>query len=135
MRWLRRIACRTLARAQAHSRAALSTPGEYNKELLFAVPRTHEEIARLEAEAAAAGGLREGAIVQLANGQAAVIRKVDDDTVRGVCAAQRLGPAPSDVAHCALCLQVLLDCNHPLAGAPLTFTLTVTALERAHAAA
>jgi FKBP-type peptidyl-prolyl cis-trans isomerase 2 len=26
--------------------------------------------------------------------------------------------------------QVLLDCNHPLAGAPLTFTLTLLELER-----
>ena len=30
--------------------------------------------------------------------------------------------------------QVLLDCNHPLAGAPLTFRLTVLALERGAAA-
>ena len=79
--------------------------GEYDKELLFAVPRNHEEVLRLEAEAAASGGLKEGAVVQLANGQAAVIRRVADDGV-------------------------LIDCNHPLAGAPLSFTLKVLALER-----
>ena len=79
--------------------------GEYDKELLFAVPRDHEEVVRLEAEAAASGGLKEGAVVQLANGQAAVIRRVADDGV-------------------------LIDCNHPLAGAPLSFTLRVLALER-----
>ena len=44
-------------------------------------------------------------VVQLANGQAAVLRRVADDGV-------------------------LIDCNHPLAGAPLTFTLRVLALER-----
>ena len=79
--------------------------GEYDKELLFAVPRDHEEVLRLEAEAAASGGLKEGAVVQLANGQAAVLRRVADDGV-------------------------LIDCNHPLAGAPLSFTLRVLALER-----
>ena len=42
--------------------------GEYNKELLFAVPRSHEEMARLEAEAAASGGLREGAETRRAAG-------------------------------------------------------------------
>ena len=79
--------------------------GEYDKELLFAVPRDHAEVLRLEAEAAATGGLKEGAVVQLANGQAAVLRRVADDGV-------------------------LIDCNHPLAGAPLSFTLRLLALER-----
>ena len=83
-----------------------SRAGEYDKELLFAVPRSHPEIARLEDAAATAGGLKEGQVVQLANGNAAVLRRVDDQGV-------------------------LLDCNHPLAGAPLKFTLTVVGLERA----
>jgi hypothetical protein len=87
--------------------------GEYDKELLFAVPRGHEEVSRLEAEHAASGGLREGAqrvaavwrvvlrsaekggcarvcaglVVQLQNGQAAVLRKVADEAVRGHAAA------------------------------------------------
>ena len=80
--------------------------GAYDKELLFAVPRGHSEVARLEAEAAAAGGLREGSLVVLSNGKAAVVRRVDDEAV-------------------------VLDCNHPLAGAPLRFTLLLTKLERA----
>ena len=53
--------------------------GEYDKELLFAVPREHPEVQRLEAEAAATGGLKEGAVVQLANGQAAVLRRVIEE--------------------------------------------------------
>ena len=32
--------------------------GDYDKELLFAVPRDHAEIVRLEEQHAAAGGLR-----------------------------------------------------------------------------
>ncbi len=43
--------------------------------------------------------------MQLSNGEAAVLRRVAEEGV-------------------------LIDCNHPLAGAPLTFTLTVLALER-----
>ncbi len=43
--------------------------------------------------------------MQLLNGQAAVLRRVRPEGV-------------------------LIDCNHPLAGAPLTFTLRVLALER-----
>ena len=56
--------------------------GEYDKSLLFLVPRGHEEVVRLEGEHAQGGGLREGLVVQLANGQAAVVRRVDDATVR-----------------------------------------------------
>ena len=44
--------------------------GEYDKGLLFAVPRGHEEVARLEDVHSATGGLREGMMVNLANGQA-----------------------------------------------------------------
>ena len=57
-------------------------PGEYDKALLFPVPRSHEEVVRLEGEHAQGGGLREGLVVQLANGEAAVVRRVDDATVR-----------------------------------------------------
>jgi hypothetical protein len=140
--------------------------GEYDKELLFAVPRGHEEVTRLEAESAASGGLREGAlrkgvccvahavfsrlpafhvclraglVVQLANGQAAVVRRVADDAVRARAAnlrapihAQALRRA--DAMHCDAS-QVLIDCNHPLAGAPLSFTLLVLAVERGTGAA
>ena len=43
--------------------------------------------------------------MQLANGQSAVVRRVAEDGV-------------------------LIDCNHPLAGAPLSFTLLLLALEK-----
>ena len=109
--------------------------GEYDKSLLFPVPRGHEEVVRLEGEHAQGGGLREGLVVQLANGQAAVVRRVDDATVRA--GSVSMGPAGQwGDSHSAVASaqQVLLDCNHPLAGAPLTFRLTVLALERGAAA-
>jgi hypothetical protein len=61
---------------------ACGMAGEYDKSLLFAVPRDHQEVARLQAELASAGGLREGMVVQLVNGQAAVVRRIDDTAVR-----------------------------------------------------
>ena len=69
------------------------------------MPRDHAEVARLEAEAEARGGLKEGAMVTLANGQSAMVRRVDAEGVT-------------------------LDCNHPLAGAPLAIRLKVVSLVR-----
>lgn len=93
------------------------------------MPRSHQEIQRLEAEAAPSGGLAEGQLVQLANGDAAVVRQVTDDTARA--RKYRMGPCSgADESHSLYCFQVVLDCNHPLAGAPLVFTLQLTALER-----
>ena len=68
------------------------------------MPRGHEEVARLEAEAAATGGLQEGMSVRLANGQQALVRKLTEQTV-------------------------VIDANHPLAGAPLQVQLRVMAVE------
>jgi len=67
--------------------------GAYDKALLFAVPREHEEVLRLEAEAAAAGGLKEGAVVVLSNGQAAVVRRLDESVVRRL-RPQLISPDP-----------------------------------------
>lgn len=77
----------------------------YDRAMLFAVPCDHPEVARLQAERGRP--LAEGDVVQLANGASAV--------VRGQGAA---GGA------------VVLDCNHPLAGGPLRFRLTLVGLER-----
>jgi len=77
---------RTLIRSRltwkTHTRMSCGMAGEYDNSLLFAVPRDHQEVARLQAELASAGGLREGMVVQLVNGQAAVVRRVDDTAVR-----------------------------------------------------
>lgn len=76
--------------------------GAYDKGLLFSVPRTHPEVVRLEA----AAPLVEGAVVVLANSKAAVLRRVGPDSV-------------------------ILDCNHPLAGQPLRFKLTLLEIDKA----
>jgi hypothetical protein len=82
-------------------------------------------------------------VVQLQNGQAAVLRKVADEAVRGrgrqrvawrpCCSGRLRVDARSFLTHALPAhissQQVLIDCNHPLAGAPLTFTLLVLALE------
>ena len=97
------------------------------------MPRGHAEVTRLEAEAAPAGGLRVDSFVVLANGDGALVRRIDDETVRAAaCTPRRAAP----LRHRRACLtpffcQVVLDCNHPLAGAPLKFTLTLKALEKA----
>jgi FKBP-type peptidyl-prolyl cis-trans isomerase 2 len=64
--------------------------GEYDKELLFQVPRAHAEVQRLAAD----GELREGSVVQLANGQAAVLRRVTDEAVRFLGRGFFRGPHP-----------------------------------------
>lgn len=75
--------------------------GEYDRDLLFNVPKEHPEVQRLAGELAEKGDtLREGAVVVLANDQPAVIRGIGEDSVQ-------------------------IDANHPLAGAQLQFEVEV----------
>mmetsp|Transcript_5215 Transcript_5215/g.18231 ORF Transcript_5215/g.18231 Transcript_5215/m.18231 type:complete len:232 (+) Transcript_5215:83-778(+) len=74
--------------------------GEYDRELLFKVPQEHPEVQRLEAALADKGGLQEGSVVELVNGAAAVVRQLTPE-------------------------HVLLDTNHPLAGATLDVEVTL----------
>lgn len=59
-----------------------ATGGEWRKELVFSIPRTHEEIERLEGRYKNQGGLQEGQIVELSNKQMAVILKVTPELVQ-----------------------------------------------------
>jgi FKBP-type peptidyl-prolyl cis-trans isomerase 2 len=79
--------------------------GEWKKELLFAVPRDHEEIQRLEGRYRSQGGVQEGLVVELSNGGMAVVVKCGEDAV-------------------------VLDANSMLAGKMLTFELELILLER-----
>ena len=46
------------------------------------VPRDHEEIARLEGRYKNQGGLKEGMVVELANGASAIVVGLSDEAVR-----------------------------------------------------
>ena len=78
--------------------------GEYDSNLLFKVPKDHQEIIRHEEDFADKGGLFEGLTVALANGQPAVVRQVD-------------------------AAAVVLDANHPFAGSDLQFTVKLVSVE------
>ena len=81
--------------------------GEWNGDLMFNVPRDHQEIQRLEGRYKNQGGVQEGKLVELSNGRIAYIARCDESTV-------------------------VLDCNSMLAGKELTIELELTALEKAH---
>ncbi|KAK9814319.1 hypothetical protein WJX72_004010 [[Myrmecia] bisecta] len=78
--------------------------GEWDSNLLFNVPRPHDEIQRLERRYHSAGGLREGMLVELANGGMALICKLTD-------------------------AEVVLDANNMLAGRTLTFDMRLVSIE------
>ena len=82
--------------------------GEYDPALLFKVPTNHPEVERLreELDQPGKGGLHPGATVALSNGNAAVIREMDEE--EGF---------------------VLIDANHPFAGADLQFAVKLTDIE------
>ena len=46
---------------------------EWKQELLFTIPRDHPEVQRLEGKFRGSGGLSEGMIVELVNGQQAQV--------------------------------------------------------------
>lgn len=56
--------------------------GEWRRELLFAVPRDHPEVLRLEGRYKNHGGLAAGLVVELSNGGMAVILEVCDEGVK-----------------------------------------------------
>mmetsp|Transcript_6358 Transcript_6358/g.16181 ORF Transcript_6358/g.16181 Transcript_6358/m.16181 type:complete len:268 (-) Transcript_6358:201-1004(-) len=82
--------------------------GAYDPDLLFKVPLSHPEVLRLQEELdqPGKGGLHAGATVALSNGRAAVIRAVDDE--QGT---------------------VMIDSNHPFAGADLQFAVKLVSIE------
>ncbi|GAQ79746.1 FKBP-type peptidyl-prolyl cis-trans isomerase [Klebsormidium nitens] len=81
---------------------------EWTEDLVFDVPRDHEEVARLEAsvEGTDEGPLKPGSVVQLINGNPAIVVAIDDEHVR-------------------------IDANHPLAGSTLSFEVEVVNVEKA----
>ena len=83
-----------------NSAVVSASGGDYDPNLLFSVPANHEEIARLRAEWSDKGGLVEGLTVTLVNGQPAVVRAMDAE-------------------------KVVLDANHPFAGADVFFKVTL----------
>eukprot|EP00198_Chlamydomonas_reinhardtii_P006561 XP_001695897.1 peptidyl-prolyl cis-trans isomerase, FKBP-type [Chlamydomonas reinhardtii] len=78
--------------------------GEWKRELLFAVPRDHPEVARLEGRYKNQGGLAAGLVVELANGAMAVILEVNDAEVK-------------------------LDANNMLAGKTFTIELELVSID------
>eukprot|EP00803_Ostreobium_quekettii_P004120 evm.model.scf_281.5 EVM.evm.TU.scf_281.5 scf_281:56694-60434(+) len=74
--------------------------GEWKKDLLFTVPREHQEILRLEGRYKNHGGLKEGMVVELANGGMAMVVEMTEGEIK-------------------------LDANNMMAGRNLTFELEV----------
>ncbi len=72
------------------------------------VPRDHQEITRLEGRYKSQGGLTEGMLVELANGQSAMIVAMKDDVVQ-------------------------IDANNMMAGRTRTFEVTLQHIEPANA--
>eukprot|EP00798_Chlamydomonas_sp_ICE-L_P016107 gene16107-22249_t len=82
-----------------------ATGGDWNKELLFLVPRDHPEVARLEGRYKSQGGLKEGMIIELANQSLAVCVSMNDDAV-------------------------VIDANNMMAGKQLTFELELMGIQK-----
>ncbi|EFJ39367.1 hypothetical protein VOLCADRAFT_101059 [Volvox carteri f. nagariensis] len=78
--------------------------GEWRRELLFAVPRDHPEVQRLEGRYKNQGGIAPGLVVELANGAMAVILEVNDAEVK-------------------------LDANNMLAGKTFTIELELLSID------
>ena len=71
------------------------------------VPRGHQEITRLEGRYKSQGGLKEGMVVELANGESAMIVALKDDAVQ-------------------------IDANNMMAGRTRTFEVTLQHIEAAN---
>lgn len=82
-----------------------SKQNDWNEELVFRVPREHAEIQRLEGKFRSSGGLSEGMIVELANGQQAQVVKLAPEIV-------------------------ILDANDAMAGRKLDFEIELVKLEK-----
>ena len=82
-----------------------SVQEDWNKELVFSVPREHAEVQRLEGKFRSSGGLSEGMIVELANGQQAQVVKLAAELV-------------------------VLDANHAMAGRKLNFDVELIDLDK-----
>lgn len=77
---------------------------EWNRELLFEVPRDHPEMQRLDGRYKNVGGLAPSLVVELANGSRAVVLDVSEDSVK-------------------------LDANSMLAGKKLVFEIELVNIE------
>ena len=78
---------------------------EHNDGMLQ-VPRDHQEVARLEGRYKSQGGLKEGMVVELANGESAMVVALKDDAVQ-------------------------IDANNMMAGKSRTFEITLQRIEPA----
>lgn len=85
-----------------------SVQDEWDENLIFNVPSDHTEIQRLEGKFRSSGGLTEGMIVELSNGQQAQVVKISSQAV-------------------------ILDANNATAGRKLSFDVEVVALDRPQA--
>ena len=74
---------------------------------IMQVPRNHQEITRLEGRYKNQGGLSEGMVVELANGESAMIVALKDDAVH-------------------------IDANNMMAGRTRTFEVTLQHIEPAN---
>ena len=79
---------------------------EWSQDLLFKVPKEHPEIQRLEGKFRSAGGLQEGMIVELQNGNQAQVLKVSAD-------------------------EVVLDANDAMAGRRIAFDIELVSIMEA----
>ena len=73
---------------------------------MLQVPRDHQEVARLEGRYKSQGGLKEGMVVELANGESAMVVDLKDDAVQ-------------------------IDANNMMAGKTRTFEITLQRIEPA----
>ena len=71
------------------------------------VPRDHQEVTRLEGRYKSQGGLKDGMLVELANGESAMIVALRDDVVQ-------------------------IDANNMMAGRTRTFEVTLHHIEPAN---
>lgn len=78
--------------------------GEWKRDLLFKVPKDHQEIQRLEGRYQKYGGLKEGMVVELVNGGMALVVEITKKDVK-------------------------LDANNMMAGKNLMFELEVLGIE------
>ena len=84
-----------------------SVQDEWKEELIFKIPLDHPEIQRLQGKFSSSGGLAEGMIVELANGQQAQVAKLTSELI-------------------------VLDANNAVAGRKLNFDVELVDLEKSN---
>jgi len=91
--------------AEGQTTVIEASGGKWQRELLFDVPRSHPEVERLEGRYKNHGGLREGLVVELANGQLAVVVEAGPEGIK-------------------------IDANNMMAGKTLSFELEVVRVDK-----